>query len=157
MRGVLWRGHLVGVHVLQELAPQRLLRCAAFAGVQVQHVVEQVQRRGRDAEGGERLRDIVQHPITRWDLEELFPCDVPLVTSQVAVSNQIYDRVPPTQWALMTSRRLIHPSYIWMDTTISDITNGSVYPDVGWVVEPNLLIPHGGNNHWSKAQPVIPL
>ena len=55
-------------------------------------MVEQVQRRGRDAEGGERLRDIVQHPITRWDLEELFPCDVPLVTSQVAVSNQIYDR-----------------------------------------------------------------
>lgn len=46
---ILWWGHLVWVHVLEELAAQRLFGCAAFAGVQVQHVVKQVQGRRRDA------------------------------------------------------------------------------------------------------------
>lgn len=48
-QNVLWWGHLVWVHVFEELAAQSLLGCTAFAGIQVQHVVEQVQGRRRDA------------------------------------------------------------------------------------------------------------
>lgn len=43
-----WR-HLAGIHILEKLAAQRLFGRAASAGVQVQHVVKQIQGRRRDA------------------------------------------------------------------------------------------------------------
>lgn len=51
---VLRWGHLVRVHILQKLATERLLCCAAFAGIQVQHVVKQIQGCGRYAEQREQ-------------------------------------------------------------------------------------------------------
>lgn len=48
-RVLLWWRHLVRVHVSEKLAVERLLGCTPSAGVQVQHVVEKVQGRRRDA------------------------------------------------------------------------------------------------------------
>lgn len=46
---ILWWGHLVWIHVLEEFTAQGLFSCTALAGVQVQHVIKQVQGRQRDA------------------------------------------------------------------------------------------------------------
>lgn len=46
---LLWRCHFAEVNILKEVALQRLFGCAALAGVQRQHVVQQVESRGRNA------------------------------------------------------------------------------------------------------------
>lgn len=46
---LLWRCHFAEVNILKEVALQGLFRRAALAGVQRQHVVQQVESRRRNA------------------------------------------------------------------------------------------------------------
>lgn len=55
---VLWWRHLVWIYILEKLAAQRLFSCAAFAGVQIEHVVKKIEGSWRDAEQQQKHRNM---------------------------------------------------------------------------------------------------
>lgn len=59
-QNVLWWWHLVWIHVFEKLAAQRLLSRAAFAGIEIEHVVKEIEGSWWDAERQQRQNTLKQ-------------------------------------------------------------------------------------------------
>lgn len=83
---ILWWGHLVWIHILEEFTAQGLFSCTALAGVQVQHVIKQVQRRQGDAaqEKNKKRLNMLQGWILT--LMYFYPHNMPKLTKQTLLA-----------------------------------------------------------------------